>query len=72
MPSGSSVHALAYNLGNFLRMLAPPQPIKDWSLTTLQEKLIKIGTKVVSMAVTSPSRWRKSPSHGKCSKRFCG
>jgi hypothetical protein len=25
-----------------------PQPIKDWSLTTLKEKLIKIGAKIVS------------------------
>jgi hypothetical protein len=25
-----------------------PEPIKDWSLTTLKEKLIKIGAKVVS------------------------
>src|SRR6266545_4660086 len=42
------LHALAYNLGNFLRTLATPQPIKDWSLTSLKEKLIKIGAKVVS------------------------
>src|SRR5258708_182984 len=37
------LHALAYNLGNFLRTLATPEPIKDWSLTSLQEKLINIG-----------------------------
>ena len=42
------LHALAYNLGNFLRALATPEPIKDWSLTSLKEKLIKIGAKVVS------------------------
>src|SRR5262245_9256491 len=42
------LHALAYNLGNFLRTLAMPEPIKDWSLTSLTEKLIKIGAKVVS------------------------
>src|SRR3984893_17191661 len=35
------LHALAYNLGNFLRALATPEPIKDWSLTSLKEKLIK-------------------------------
>jgi hypothetical protein len=35
------LHALAYNLGNFLRTLATPEPIKDWSLTSLKEKLIK-------------------------------
>jgi hypothetical protein len=38
------LHALAYNL----RTLATPQPIKDWWLTTLKDKLIKIGAKVVS------------------------
>ena len=42
------LHALAYNLGNFLRTLATSEPIKDWSLTSLKEKLIKIGAKVVS------------------------
>src|SRR6516164_4072300 len=42
------LHALAYNLGNFLRTLATPEPIKDWSLTSLKDKLIKIGAKVVS------------------------
>ena len=42
------LHALAYNLGNFLRTLATPEPIKDWSLTSLKEKLLKIGAKVVS------------------------
>jgi Transposase DDE domain group 1 len=42
------LHALAYNLGNFLRTLAMPEPIKDWSLTSLKEKLIKIGAKIVS------------------------
>jgi Transposase DDE domain group 1 len=36
------------NLCNFLRTLATPEPIKDWSLTSLKEKLIKIGAKVVS------------------------
>ena len=40
--------ALAYNLGNFLRRLALPPSVKHWSLTTLREKLIKIGAKVVT------------------------
>ena len=40
--------ALAYNLANFLRRLALPRTVKHWSLTTLREKLIKIGAKVVS------------------------
>ena len=42
------LHVLAYNFGNFLRTLATPEPIKDWSLTSLKERLIKIGAKVVS------------------------
>jgi hypothetical protein len=42
------LHALAYNLGNFLRTLATPEPIKDWTLTSLKEKLIKMGAKVIS------------------------
>ena len=32
------LHALAYNLGNLLRTLATPEPIKDWSLTSLKER----------------------------------
>ena len=40
------LHALVYNLG-ILRTLATPEPIRDWSLTSLKEKLIKIGAKVV-------------------------
>ncbi len=42
--------ALAYNLGNFLRRLALPSAVKHWSLTTLREKLIKIGAKIVRRA----------------------
>lgn len=41
---------LAYNLGNFLRRLALPRSMAHWSQTTLQNKLIKIGAKVVSHA----------------------
>lgn len=44
---GLSFFALAYNLGNFLRRFALPRSVKHWSLTTLGEKLIKIGAKVV-------------------------
>ena len=41
------LHTLAYNLVNFLRTLALPQEVKQWSLTTLRDKLVKIGAKVV-------------------------
>jgi Transposase DDE domain group 1 len=59
------LHALAYNLANFLRTLATPEPMSDWSLTTLKEKLIKIGAKVVSHGRYSCSRWPRSQSHGR-------
>jgi hypothetical protein len=42
------LHVLAYNLGNFMRTLAMPKAAEPWSLTSLKEKLIKIGAKVVS------------------------
>jgi len=38
---------LAYNLGNFLRQAVLPPAVRHWTLTTLREKLIKIGAKVV-------------------------
>ncbi len=46
--------ALAYNLGNFLRRLALPRSVKHWSLTTLRERLIKIGAKAVRHAKYVP------------------
>ena len=42
------LHTLAYNLANFMRTLALPKEVEHWSLTTLREKLVKIGAKVVS------------------------
>ena len=41
------LHGLAYNLGNFMRTLAIPAAVEQWSLTSFKEKLIKIGAKVV-------------------------
>jgi hypothetical protein len=42
--------ALAYNLANFLRQLALPRSVRQWNLTSLRAKLIKIGAKVVTHA----------------------
>jgi hypothetical protein len=39
--------ALAYNLANFLRSLALPEEVAQWSLTTLRAKLVKIGARTV-------------------------
>ena len=41
------LHALAYNLGNFMRTLALPKEVAHWAMTTLRDKLVKIGAKVV-------------------------
>jgi hypothetical protein len=40
-------NALAYNLANFLRTLAMPEEVGRWSLTTLRNRLVKIGARVV-------------------------
>lgn len=44
------LHALAYNLSNFMRTLALPQTVAHWSLTSLREKLVKIGAKIITHA----------------------
>jgi hypothetical protein len=38
---------LACNPGNFLRQAVLPRAVRHWTLTTLREKLSKIGAKVV-------------------------
>jgi hypothetical protein len=44
------LHALAYNLANFLRTSATPKAIESWSLTSLREGLIKTGARLVRHA----------------------
>ncbi len=44
------LHALAYNLGNFLRTLALPAEVAQWSMTTLRDRLVKIGARIVHHA----------------------
>jgi hypothetical protein len=39
--------ALAYNLANFVRSLVLPDQVAQWTLTTLCEKLVKIGARIV-------------------------
>jgi len=39
-----------YNLGNFLRRLALPAPVRDWSLRSVQVKLIKMGGRLARHA----------------------
>jgi hypothetical protein len=41
---------IAYNLGNLLRRLVLPVAIQDWSLTSLQQQLLKTGGRLVRHA----------------------
>jgi Transposase DDE domain group 1 len=41
---------LAYNLGNFLRRLTLPKAVKEWSLRSVQLKLVKTGARLVRHA----------------------
>jgi hypothetical protein len=41
---------LAYNLGNLWRRLALPKQIENWSLTSLQQRLVKTGGRLVKHA----------------------
>ena len=41
------LHALAYNLANFMRTWPCREEVEHWSLTTLREKLVKIGARIV-------------------------
>jgi hypothetical protein len=44
------LHALAYNLADFLRTLATPEAIESWSPTSLRERLVKTGARLVRHA----------------------
>jgi hypothetical protein len=44
------LHALAYSLANFLRTLATLETVETWSLTSLRERLIKTGARMVRHA----------------------
>jgi len=44
------LYTLAYNMGNFLRTLALPEAVAHWSLTSLREKLVKMGAKIATHA----------------------
>jgi hypothetical protein len=41
---------LAHNLGNLLRRLALPKGIENWSLTRLQQRLVKTGGRMLKYA----------------------
>ena len=41
---------IAYNLGNVWRRLALPKVIGNWSLTSLQQRLVKTGGRLIKHA----------------------
>jgi hypothetical protein len=41
---------LAYNLGNLCRRVALPRRIASWSVTSLQQRLVKTGGRLVKHA----------------------
>jgi len=41
------LHALAHNLADFLRTLTLPEAVSHWSMTTLRDRLVKTGAKIV-------------------------
>ena len=45
-----ALFVLAYNLGNFLRRLALPKQMETWRLTSLKERVIKVGARLVMHA----------------------
>lgn len=53
------LHALAYNLANFMRILALPKEIEHWPLTSLRDKPVKIRARFVAHGRYIPSRCRR-------------
>jgi hypothetical protein len=65
------LHALAYKLDNFMRTLAVPKAAEPRSLTSLNEKLVKIGAKVVSHGRYVTFQMARSRCRDRCSREFC-
>jgi hypothetical protein len=51
-----------------MRMLAMPKAAESWLLTSLREKLIKVGAKVVSHRRYHVPNGRGRARHGECSR----
>ena len=50
---------LAYNLGNLWQRLVLPARIDTWSLTSLQQRLVKTGGRLVKPPAITGFCWRK-------------
>jgi hypothetical protein len=65
------LHALAYNLANFMRTLALPEEVEHWSLTTLRQKLVKVGASSCVTAARWCSSWPRWQCRAPCLRRSC-
>jgi hypothetical protein len=63
-------HPLADNLGNFLRTLALPPEVAQWPMTTLRDRLVKIGARIVRHGARSRSKWPKAWCRVPCSRPY--
>jgi hypothetical protein len=57
---------------NFLCSLALPRGVEQWWLTTLREKLVKIGARIVRHGRSWSSSSLSLPCRGRSSPRSCG
>jgi hypothetical protein len=65
------LHALAYNLANFLRTLTLPQEVEHWLLTTLREKLVRSAPGSCAMVAMSCFSWPRWRCRAPCPPRSC-
>jgi hypothetical protein len=61
---------MAYNLGNLWRRLVLPRRIENWSLTSLQQRLVKTGGCLVKHARYYCCCWRRADWRGGCLGRW--
>ena len=66
------LHALAYNLANFMRTLALPEEVEHWSLTTLRRSWSRSAPASYVTAATWCSSWPRWRCRARCSPASCG
>jgi hypothetical protein len=64
------LHALAYNLGNFLRTLVTPEPIQIGRSRAYARSSSRSVRRSSATVATSLSKWPKLPSRATCSRTF--
>ena len=63
---------LAYILGNLWRRLVLPQRIDSWSLTSVQQRLVKTGGRLIRHARYYGRCWRRVTCSDACLARCSG